>query len=124
MTTASRLICILMVLLGFAAPARAQIVFDPSNYSQNVLTAARTLEQINNQVKSLAADPARLRAVQQQCREDWAKTGVALCNAASQAFRRRFMGSGQTPYTPHAVDMFPSLNEDGSPKINAKPKTE
>jgi len=75
-------------------------------------------------VDSLVADPARLRAVQQQCHEDWAKTGAALCNAASQAFRRRFMGSGQTPYTPHAVDMFPSLNEDGSPKINAKPKTE
>jgi hypothetical protein len=75
-------------------------------------------------IDSLAADPARLRAVLQQCREDWARTGDALCNAASQAFRRRFMGPGQTPYTPHAVDMFPSLNEDGSPKINRKPKTE
>lgn len=29
------------------------IVFDPSNYSQNLLTAAHTLEQINNQVRSL-----------------------------------------------------------------------
>ncbi|WP_245475019.1 P-type conjugative transfer protein TrbJ [Bradyrhizobium sp. Leo121] len=29
------------------------IVFDPSNYSQNLLTAARALEQINNQVRSL-----------------------------------------------------------------------
>jgi conjugal transfer/entry exclusion protein len=29
------------------ARARAIIVFDPSNYAQNVLTAARTLEQIN-----------------------------------------------------------------------------
>lgn len=36
-----------------AAPAQAIVVFDPSNYSQNVLTAARTLQQINNQVKSL-----------------------------------------------------------------------
>ena len=34
-------------------PAQAIIVFDPSNYSQNVLTAARTLQQINNQIKSL-----------------------------------------------------------------------
>lgn len=34
-------------------PAQAIIVFDPSNYSQNVLTAARTLQQINNQVRSL-----------------------------------------------------------------------
>lgn len=36
-----------------APPARAIIVFDPSNYSQNVLTAARTLSQINNQIRSL-----------------------------------------------------------------------
>ena len=34
--------------------ARAQwVVFDPSNYAQNVLQAARALEQINNQVTSL-----------------------------------------------------------------------
>ena len=37
-----------------AAPAHAQwTVFDPSNFSQNVLTAARTLQQINNQITSL-----------------------------------------------------------------------
>jgi P-type conjugative transfer protein TrbJ len=36
------------------SPAHAQItVFDPSNYSQNLLTAARTLQQINNQIQSL-----------------------------------------------------------------------
>lgn len=34
--------------------ARAQwVVYDPSNFSQNVLTAARTLQQINNQIRSL-----------------------------------------------------------------------
>ncbi len=37
-----------------ASPAQAwRIVYDPSNYAQNVLTAARTLEQINNQITSL-----------------------------------------------------------------------
>ncbi len=36
-----------------ATPAQAFIVFDPSNYSQNVLTAARSLEQITNQITSL-----------------------------------------------------------------------
>jgi P-type conjugative transfer protein TrbJ len=39
-----------------AMPAQAQvggIVHDPRNYSQNILTAARTLEQINNQIKQL-----------------------------------------------------------------------
>lgn len=35
------------------APAHAIIVFDPSNYAQNVLTAARSLQQINNQITSL-----------------------------------------------------------------------
>jgi P-type conjugative transfer protein TrbJ len=35
-------------------PASAQwIVYDPTNYVQNVLTAARSLEQINNQITSL-----------------------------------------------------------------------
>jgi P-type conjugative transfer protein TrbJ len=35
-------------------PAHAQLtVFDPTNYSQNLLTAARTLQQINNQIQSL-----------------------------------------------------------------------
>lgn len=38
------------------APAEAQfggIVYDPSNYAQNVLTAARSLEQINNQIQQI-----------------------------------------------------------------------
>jgi len=44
-----------------APPARAQLmVFDPSNYAQNVLTAARALEQINNQIKSLQNEAAML----------------------------------------------------------------
>ena len=40
-----------------ASPAQAfffgRIVFDPTNYAENVLTAARSLEQINNQIQSL-----------------------------------------------------------------------
>ena len=42
-----------MALIVPATPAQAIIVFDPSNYSQNLLTAARTLQQINNQIRSL-----------------------------------------------------------------------
>ena len=43
------------LLVGFATPpALAQvIVFDPNNYAQNVLRAARALQQINNQITSL-----------------------------------------------------------------------
>ena len=38
----------------FATSVRAQwIVYDPSNYAQNVLQAARALQQINNQITSL-----------------------------------------------------------------------
>jgi P-type conjugative transfer protein TrbJ len=44
----------LTALLAAGVPARAQMtVFDPSNFSQNVLTAARTLQQVNNGIQSL-----------------------------------------------------------------------
>lgn len=36
-----------------AKPAQAIPVFDASNYTQNLLTAARTLQQINNQIQQL-----------------------------------------------------------------------
>src|SRR3546814_14245048 len=42
-----------MALIVPTTPAQAIIVFDPSNYSQNILTAARTLQQINNQIRML-----------------------------------------------------------------------
>ncbi len=42
----------------FTTPAHAlfgfgRIVYDPTNHAENLLTAARTLEQINNQIQSL-----------------------------------------------------------------------
>ncbi len=38
----------------FVTPAAAQwVVYDPTNYVQNILSAARALEQINNQIQSL-----------------------------------------------------------------------
>jgi len=44
----------IFALSGGALPASAQMhVFDPTNYSQNLLTAARTLQQVNNQILSL-----------------------------------------------------------------------
>jgi P-type conjugative transfer protein TrbJ len=45
---------VLAVAVGPGAPVRAQLtVFDPSNFSQSVLTAARTLQQVNNGIQSL-----------------------------------------------------------------------
>ena len=44
----------LALSVAFAAPVSAQfLVFDPSNYAQNVVTAANTLKQIANQITSL-----------------------------------------------------------------------
>lgn len=48
--------------LAASAPAGAQIaVFDPNNFSQNVLTAARSLQQINNQIQALQNQATMLR---------------------------------------------------------------
>lgn len=45
---------VLLAAVLWTTPATAQLtVFDPSNYAQNVLQAARALEQIANQVASL-----------------------------------------------------------------------
>jgi P-type conjugative transfer protein TrbJ len=52
-----------LIAAAFAtgAPARAQMtVFDPGNYSQNVLTAARTLQQVNNGIQSLQNEATSL----------------------------------------------------------------
>lgn len=51
------------VLLASAAPlAHAQwVVIDPSNLMQNMLTAARSLEQINNQIRQLQNEAQMLR---------------------------------------------------------------
>jgi len=47
--------------LTIATPAQAQlIVKDPTNYAQNVLQAARALDQINNQIRSLTNEAQML----------------------------------------------------------------
>jgi P-type conjugative transfer protein TrbJ len=46
----------------WSTPVAAQItVFDPTNYSQNLLTAARELQQINNQIQQLQNQTSMLR---------------------------------------------------------------
>lgn len=52
------LVAVSAIAFGIAQPAHAflgigDIVLDPSNLAQNILTAANTLEQINNQIKQL-----------------------------------------------------------------------
>ena len=50
---AALLIAPLFVAPMVATPAQAIVVFDPTNYAQNVLQAARALQQITNQITSL-----------------------------------------------------------------------
>ena len=51
-------------------------------------------------VDELAADPARLKELRQQCKTDRVKLGDVLCNRVAEATRKRFYGDGKTPYTP------------------------
>src|SRR5574338_1322378 len=44
-----------------AAPAAAIPVFDATNYTQNILQAARALEEINNQIQSLQNEATMLQ---------------------------------------------------------------
>lgn len=50
-------VCALALLIT-AAPASAQfgggIVYDPANHAENIITAARSIEQIENQIRQLA----------------------------------------------------------------------
>ena len=54
----------MIAVAGVSAPASAKffggIVYDPTNYAQNVLTAARSLQQINNQIQSLQNEASSL----------------------------------------------------------------
>jgi P-type conjugative transfer protein TrbJ len=66
----SRLLIVLPLACGvhisYASPALAQLtVFDPANYGQNLLTAARALEQITNQVRQLQNQVLMLQRMDQ-----------------------------------------------------------
>jgi P-type conjugative transfer protein TrbJ len=41
-------------------PAQALVVYDPTNYASNVMQAARALQQINNQIRSLQNEATSL----------------------------------------------------------------
>ncbi len=56
----TRILAALLAATGMTAaailpvtPAQAIIVYDPTNYAQNLLTASRALQQINNQIQAL-----------------------------------------------------------------------
>lgn len=51
-------------------------------------------------IDELAADPARLKELRQQCKLERAQLGDELCNRVAEATRKRFYGDGKVPYTP------------------------
>ena len=57
-------------------------------------------------VESLLANPVRLKEVSRLCREDRQQVSEHTCRNAALAQRERFRGSGETRYTPEAVDLF------------------
>ncbi len=59
--TAAALISNVPVIVLEPAPAAALPVFDATNYTQNLIQAARALEQINNQVRSLQNEATMLQ---------------------------------------------------------------
>ena len=108
-----------MIGITAATPAHAQfggIVYDPTNYAQNVLTAARSLQQINNQIqqiqqaatsltteaRNLASLPvSSLQQLQQQVQRTQQLLGEAQRIAydvqnVQQAFNGRYKGAALT----------------------------
>jgi P-type conjugative transfer protein TrbJ len=108
-----------MIGITAASPAHAQfggIVYDPTNYAQNVLTAARSLQQINNQIqqiqkqatslvneaRNLASLPfSSLQQLQQQVQRTQQLLGEAQRIAydvqnVQQAFNGRYKGAALT----------------------------
>jgi len=70
--------------------------------------------------ETLAADPERLQETLKRCKADRAAVGDAACRAASEAYRKRFMGSGKSNYDPQAVDLFPQTPDKATPQPTSK----
>ncbi len=75
-----------LIALPFAPDAHAQrIVYDPTNYAQNVLQAARALQQVNNQITSLANEARMLASLNLQLAPELTQSIQAARNLFEQA---------------------------------------
>ncbi|GAB4073472.1 P-type conjugative transfer protein TrbJ [Ancylobacter sonchi] len=103
-------------------PAQAVTVYDPWNYAQNMMSAARTLEQINNQITSLQNEAQMLinqarnlaslpHSSLQQIQQSVQRTQQLLGQAQSiafdvgqidQAFQQRY---GTIPFSTSDADL-------------------
>ena len=70
------------------SPAQAMPVFDRANYAQNLLTAARTLQQINKQIQSLQNEAHDAAATCERNLTPIDFPQLQQLTAASQADRR------------------------------------
>ncbi|HWU73797.1 MAG TPA: P-type conjugative transfer protein TrbJ [Sphingomonas sp.] len=89
-----------------AAPAEAQfggIVYDPSNYAQNVLTAARSLEQINNQIQQIQNQTASL-ANEARNLASLPFSTVAQLQAQVQRTQQLLSGAQRIAYDVQSID--------------------
>src|SRR5262252_1168170 len=99
-----RIRCVLfgMALTFASGPATGQmLVYDPSNYAQNVLQAARALQQINNQVTSLQNQTQQLLNQAQRLAYDVNQIDQAFGRSYPQSYpvstsSQQFAGDAQT----------------------------
>jgi type IV secretion system protein TrbJ len=101
-------------------PVRAEwIVFDPRNFAQNVLTAARELQQVNNEIQSLEN--------QAQMLINQARNLASLPFSALQPLEQSIAQTEQLLAQAQNIDAPPNwwtplLSSDGSGKVVEWPK--
>ena len=90
------------IILALAtSPAVSQMaVYDPSNYAQNVLQAARALQQINNQITSLQH---QTRMLLNQAK-NLANLPYSSLQTIEQSLARTQQLLGQAQLTPEITD--------------------
>lgn len=93
------------------APAQAQrIVYDPTNYAQNLLQAARALEQIRNQIRQIEQAAAMLRQnplqLSPELSQSIAEAGALFETAQGIAFEVNQVGEDIRQLYPETWDEF------------------
>ena len=72
-------------------------------------------------IDALVADPVRLKAVRQQCQANRVKAGDAVCQAAAEAFRRRFFAGTAGPDEYRTVAELPPITPSFDAPVEVAP---
>jgi P-type conjugative transfer protein TrbJ len=108
-------------LLATAGPAAAQqIVFDPRNHLENALQAARQLESLANEARSLAASPYSHMTASSQSLRDMAELARSVRGLATSVsgLERQFETFYPTDLT--GADALRILEQSGARTANAR----